>query len=105
LKRPTDTLARYGGEEFVVILPDTTNAHFVAETCRTAIEKLEIPHEKSAISNFVTISVGLRTVIPTPDLSPEEFLSSVDETLYIAKKEGRNRTIENKNDLSNVAAS
>ncbi len=48
-----DFVARYGGEEFVVLLPETDahGAYAVASNIFKAIERLEIPHEKSSVAN------------------------------------------------------
>ena len=60
MRRPGDFVARYGGEEFVVVLPETDKqgAIKVGETIRAAIEDLEIPHQDSSVSDYVTVSLG-----------------------------------------------
>lgn len=92
LKRPADLVARYGGEEFVVILPETNQAGAikVAERIQLEIEKLQIPHAASKISDSVTLSVGLSSVVPTQASSPEELVAEADARLYEAKSSGRN---------------
>jgi diguanylate cyclase (GGDEF)-like protein len=50
-----------------------------------------LPHEKSAVSQFVTISVGLVTVRPSTNLSIRHLTKSADQALYQAKADGRNR--------------
>jgi diguanylate cyclase (GGDEF)-like protein len=90
LKRPSDVIARYGGEEFVIILVETSNSDLIAENCRSRIEELKIPHKESEVSSYVTISIGLGTVIPKKDISSNDFINKVDNALYVAKTEGRN---------------
>jgi len=91
LNRPADLAARYGGEEFVVILPEThgEGARFFAELIQTSIEKLQILHEASQTSGYVTISVGVATmasqVIPQKNL-----IGLADRALYFSKDNGRN---------------
>jgi two-component system cell cycle response regulator len=94
-QRPTDLVARYGGEEFVVILSntDTKGALKVAQTIQEAIANLEIIHENSDVSNFVTLSMGVASLIPTLALSPEVLISHADQSLYVAKQKGRNQAI------------
>lgn len=95
LHRPADLCARYGGEEFVLILPDTDHggAITVADNIRASIEQLAIPHEHSAVSAYVTISVGMASCAgeQMQMTRPEELLALADSCLYQAKAHGRNR--------------
>lgn len=89
--------ARYGGEEFAVILPHTNaqEAYILAEKIRLAIEKINMPHLTSLISDHVTISIGASSVIPDKELKIKEFIKQADKNLYEAKKQGRNQTVMN----------
>jgi diguanylate cyclase (GGDEF)-like protein len=95
LKRPADLVARYGGEEFALILPNTDarGAVLVAETIRQGVRGLEIPHAKSPVSQYVTLSLGVATSVPTPEATPDQLIITADEALYQAKAEGRDRVI------------
>lgn len=90
--RHMDFVARYGGEEFVVLLPETDahGAYAVASNIYKSIDRLEIPHAKSLVSNHVTISLGI-TVFRGEELSKEDLLSIADQALYRAKQLGRNQ--------------
>ena len=92
-RRPTDLIARYGGEEFIILLPETDNKEAVklAENCRIAVSNQELPHEQPDASEFVSISIGVNTVIPSEDISPSSFIEGADRLLYKAKDCGRNR--------------
>ncbi len=91
--RPSDIIGRYGGEEFLVILPQTNseNSLAVAERIRENIEsyKFEVHPSKNKISQ-VTVSIGL-CAFPDHGKTSEDLIAFADESLYAAKKEGKNR--------------
>ena len=91
-RRPLDMAARYGGEEFVLSLFDMTGEHVqeVAEDLRKAILALEILHEDSPTATFVTASIGISVMRPRAGRSPEGAVQLADESLYSAKRNGRN---------------
>jgi len=91
--RSRDFFARFGGEEFIIVLPETdaTAANMIAERCRSLIFKAQIPHEKSLVSQVLTVSIGVSTIIPTHSDQPIDFIAAVDRQLYQAKEKGRNR--------------
>lgn len=93
LKRSSDLVARWGGEEFACILSETDHdgAMLVGERLRKAILDLEIPTKVYDVDNFVTVSIGVATMVPSEDNSLEELLAKADSALYKAKKAGRNR--------------
>ena len=102
LKRPGDFVARYGGEEFVVVLPSTDieGAVFVAETMLKNVSALAIPHARSKVSDHVSVSLGVGCIFPNMEQEPAILIAMVDNALYKAKREGRNRikqTDENEN--------
>jgi diguanylate cyclase (GGDEF)-like protein len=91
--RKTDFVARYGGEEFVYILPNTNieSAVRIAEKLRLSIIALQIPHAYSSTGHWVTISLGVGTVIPDRNLSCSALIKAADNALYRAKENGRNK--------------
>ncbi|MEO1593127.1 MAG: diguanylate cyclase [Cyanobacteria bacterium J06632_22] len=92
-RRPADLVARYGGEEFAVVLPNTSTrgAYKVAQAVSQQIEKLNIQHEGSEVSNRLTATLGIATVIPSRDLRLHDLVEAADMALYYAKNHGRNR--------------
>jgi diguanylate cyclase (GGDEF)-like protein len=93
VRRSGDLVARYGGEEFAVILPNTDalGAVSVAEKIRLAVKDLQITHESSAIAPYVTVSVGVSTIIPTHESEFQTLIDTADRALYQAKFQGRDR--------------
>lgn len=86
--RETDIVGRYGGEEFIVILPDTgiEDAELVAEKLRKKIEQEKILDNR----RDVTVSLGV-TAYPLHGEWQDELVERVDQALYVAKQQGRNR--------------
>ena len=92
-KRPGDLVARYGGEEFIILLSDTdlSGAGIVADKIRIEVQNLKIPHKTSKINDWVTISLGVATILPKQNLTYDSLISKADTALYQAKKNGRNK--------------
>ncbi|MBD2504024.1 diguanylate cyclase domain-containing protein [Anabaena azotica] len=95
VKRSTDLVARYGGEEFAVILPNTSlqGATCIANSIRQSIKNLQIPHAESQVSQYVSLSVGVMSVVPVPSSSPNLLIQTADNLLYQAKQQGRDRIV------------
>ena len=86
-------VARYGGEEFGIILPDTdaATAFKVAQKIAINVNQLHITHENSLVNNYVTISLGVHSLIPNSESTPELLIALADKALYEAKERGRNQ--------------
>ncbi|WP_165694193.1 diguanylate cyclase [Teichococcus deserti] len=99
-RRPGDVAARQGGEEFAMLMPktDAEGAALLAERVRAAVAAEALPHAGNQPAGIVTISVGVATAYPEPELDEpgarsgaEALLSAADSALYAAKMGGRNR--------------
>ncbi len=93
-QRPADLVARYGGEEFAIILPntDTHGAWRIAQKIHDSIRELKIAHAPDADEDYVTVTMGVSTVIPGHDTTAQMLIQASDLALYHAKQQGRNRT-------------
>jgi diguanylate cyclase (GGDEF)-like protein/PAS domain S-box-containing protein len=93
VKRASDLLARYGGEEFAIILPNTrrTGAEIVARGIQEQVKALALEHPHSTVDDYVTVSMGIASVVPVAEQAPEDLIAAADAALYQAKRRGRNR--------------
>ncbi|MGB3571304.1 MAG: diguanylate cyclase, partial [Phormidesmis sp.] len=96
-QRPADLVARYGGEEFAIILPntDTQGAWRIAQKIHNSIRALKINHAPGHSEPYVTLTMGVSTIIPGHNNSPQILVQASDLALYYAKQQGRNRTYIN----------
>jgi len=86
--RKSDVLGRWGGEEFMVLMSDTDldDAVQAAEAMRQRVASYRYPGVGP-----VTISLGVAAYHPGG--SRTDLLRDVDESMYRAKREGRNRVV------------
>lgn len=89
--RTVDTLARVGGEEFMVLLVDCDQTRLLtaAERIRKAVEE-HVVETQTRMDLSVTTSIGATLV--HPDDSMRGLMNRVDDLLYCAKRQGRNRS-------------
>lgn len=87
-----DVAIRYGGEEFVILLKDTNpiDAQIISENILNDINNQRIDHQKSQISDYLTVSIGLTVYDGSVVMSYQDLLKQADQALYRAKHEGRN---------------
>lgn len=92
-RRSGDLLARYGGEEFVLFLPgmDLKSATDVAKDCLVSIARAKIPHQTSPTHQYLTLSIGIASILPDASLNAANLIGAADRALYRAKSGGRNR--------------
>jgi len=76
-----------------VLLPgaDAEVARKVAERCQRLLEKKSIVHALSPHGRRVTVSIGAGTLAPGKQADPAGFIKAVDQQLYAAKNNGRDR--------------
>ncbi|WP_139154536.1 diguanylate cyclase, partial [Enterobacter cloacae] len=86
--RKDDMVFRWGGEEFVILLPHTSldAALQIAESIRAAVARITIP----GLPRF-TVSIGVAR--HNLGESIDELFKRVDDALYRAKNDGRNKVL------------
>jgi len=94
--------ARVGGEEFALLWFEKDSSHVDAVITRVnkLIRTLKIPHEKSSICEYITMSIGVYIERCGASYDPEELYNLADKALYCAKESGRNCTIVSGRDIS-----
>ncbi|WP_437896389.1 sensor domain-containing diguanylate cyclase [Sorangium sp. So ce124] len=94
-KRTTDAVARFGGEEFVVICEETDarGAMLLAERVREELGRttFHAAGSNGPVQCQVTCSIGIATY-PEAGSTWEELFKAADESLYVSKRSGRNRS-------------
>lgn len=102
--RETDFCCRYGGEEFTIILPaaDSEEAQIVAERIRQTIEKTTINYNNKNVK--ITTSIGVATkkstdILATAPNEMQNLITTADNHLYEAKRQGRNQVCINQNNI------
>ncbi|HWK24269.1 MAG TPA: diguanylate cyclase [Ureibacillus sp.] len=92
--REQDICCRYGGEEFIILLPEVgvEKAFDVAVQLRKKMETTVSPTGKT-----ISFSAGIAS-FPKHAANSKELIELADQTLYKAKKLGRNRVLIFEND-------
>jgi diguanylate cyclase len=92
--RDKDFLARYGGEEFVIVLPDCALpiAMAVARRLCVLLERKPVVHQGREIG--ITASIGVAECHAAEPF--RDVFSRADRCLYVAKEQGRNRALGEK---------
>jgi diguanylate cyclase (GGDEF)-like protein len=93
LNQPGALVGRYDRSRFLAILPRTgsDSAAAIAKGLHTTVEGWKIPHPRSPISTYVTVSVGAVTANPQLHSRPQPLVHEAEQALCQAQNRGRNR--------------
>lgn len=91
--RGEDMPCRFGGDEFIIVLPDASLEVTLerAELIRENVHHFHIQCEGHVLE-AVTLSLGV-AVFPADGSTTAAILKAVDDALYRAKREGRDRVV------------
>ena len=97
--RTVDVASRYGGEEFTMILPETygEQAEVLAERIRKGISEKSFV-TPTGYSAHLSVSIGIAS-FPRDTNDPDDLIRKADQSLYFAKREGRNKIYSYHNTL------
>jgi len=93
--------ARVGGEEFALLWfeQDTAHVGFVVNHITNLINGLKIPHEKSKVAPYVTLSIGVYVERCGASHDVKALYDFADKALYTAKGSGRNCAVVSGDDI------
>lgn len=92
-RRSSDLIFRLGGEEFAVVsaAPDIQKLIDSADNACFILHQEHIPHIKSDVSPYLSISIGVALVSENSTLTLKDIYEASDKALYEAKTGGRNQ--------------
>jgi diguanylate cyclase (GGDEF)-like protein/PAS domain S-box-containing protein len=93
LRRASDVTARIEGGSLLAFAPGLDNEHAMrlANTMAERVRELRIHHPRSTILRYVTVSVGVATLVPGAEDSPATLIEKSRTQMQKAKKGGRNK--------------
>jgi diguanylate cyclase (GGDEF)-like protein len=89
--RPTDIVVRSGGDEFLLVLEGDQTKEQLEDIAKRIICKIKRPISWGAQKCYVGASIGIVNCHTKRPDTIEYYLQTVDEALYVSKKDGRGR--------------
>ena len=85
-----DLVAHLGGDEFMLILNAVTDSKALEQLAEQLLQKISEPFDLDGKPAYVSASIGI-TLYPDDAQNTETLLQCVNQAMYAAKDEGRNR--------------
>jgi diguanylate cyclase (GGDEF)-like protein len=86
--RPGDTVARVGGDEFIVLCPEISDEHQLAELAERLARLASEPFTYEGQQLDIRASIGT-ALAADPTVSPHDLIEASDRAMYQAKREQR----------------
>ncbi|BAQ66286.1 diguanylate cyclase domain-containing protein [Geminocystis sp. NIES-3709] len=95
VKRPGDFVGIFTLGKFAILLPNTDQdgAQKVAEIINEKIQNLQIPHHYSDFTEYISLSFGIATGIPSQALPPNVLVEVAENALNVALANKRDNII------------
>ncbi len=95
IQRAGDVVGRYNDHAFACLLPetDTLGAVSVGERVRAELNEMAIPHEGSESAPFVTLSLGVASLVPSRTDVLKDLTDSAEAALLRAQQRGGNQVV------------
>ncbi|MGI9622531.1 MAG: putative bifunctional diguanylate cyclase/phosphodiesterase, partial [Acidimicrobiales bacterium] len=90
--RPGDIVARLGGDEFLLVFPDELTEPVRDRLASAVISNLELPFEIGNLEARISASLGI-TVVAAEAFDLSAVQREADHALYVAKAQGRRRSV------------
>lgn len=84
--REYDIFVRFGGEEFIVVLPETP----IADAAEAA-QRIRLAVQNNGFKDIHQVTISLGVIQYKSGDTSDSIIKRVDDALYLAKKNGRNR--------------
>ena len=94
--RKEDTICRFGGDEFVILVEELESFEYLEKILSKINAISDTPHIINGHSINIGMSIGA-SIFPDDGIDAKELISSADEAMYKAKKQGKNRIQFTKN--------
>lgn len=95
IQRAGDVVGRYNDRAFACLLPetDTLGAVSVGERVRAELNTMAIPHEDSVSAPFVTLSLGVASLVPSRTDVLKDLTDAAEAALLRAQQRGGNQVV------------
>jgi len=88
--RESDTISRLGGDEFVIMLHEVNTINDIDRIASNIINIISEPYKLGEDIAYITTSIGIANY-PNDANNATDLLKFADQSMYAAKKEGKNR--------------